>query len=128
MLTSRFSDGGSAADKDASRAGYLSPAGGEAAFNQQTRLMFRTSVKNTCTNVTGAFQEEEKVGLTVKCPSWWSGKWMKRYSVATSCMMESPRNSILWLWPLDKEAEPDVRAESKESRSGAAASAAAQTP
>lgn len=30
---------------------------------------------------------------------------MKRYSVATSCMMESPRNSILWLWPLDKEAE-----------------------
>lgn len=41
--------------------------------------------------------------LTVKCPSWWSGKWMKRYSVATSCMMESPRNSILWLWPLDKK-------------------------
>lgn len=30
---------------------------------------------------------------------------MKRYSVATSCMMESPRNSILWLCPLDKEAE-----------------------
>lgn len=28
---------------------------------------------------------------------------MKRYSVATSCMIESPRNSILWLWPLDKK-------------------------
>lgn len=40
--------------------------------------------------------------LTVRCPSWWSGKWMKRYSVATSCMMESPRNSILWLWPLEE--------------------------
>lgn len=47
------------------------------------------------------------MALTVKWPSWWSGKWMKRYSVATSCMMESPRNSILWLWPLDKEAEAD---------------------
>lgn len=46
-------------------------------------------------------------GLTVKWPSWWSGKWMKRYSVATSCMMESPRNSILWLCPLDKEAETE---------------------
>ena len=43
--------------------------------------------------------------LTVKCPSWWSGKWMKRYSVATSCMIESPRNSILWLWPLDEKEE-----------------------
>lgn len=30
---------------------------------------------------------------------------MKRYSVATSCMMESPRNSILWLWPLEEEEE-----------------------
>lgn len=30
---------------------------------------------------------------------------MKRYSVATSCMIESPRNSILWLWPLDEREE-----------------------
>lgn len=41
--------------------------------------------------------------LTVKCPSWWSGKCMNKYSVATSCIMESPRNSILWLWPLKNE-------------------------
>lgn len=46
---------------------------------------------------------KRRFDLTVKCPSWWSGKWMKRYSVATSCMMESPRNSILWLWPLEKD-------------------------
>lgn len=38
---------------------------------------------------------------------------MKRYSVATSCMMESPRNSILWLWPLEEREEIKGR-ESKE--------------
>lgn len=41
--------------------------------------------------------------LTVKWPSWWSGKCMNKYSVATNCIMESPKNSILWLWPLKHE-------------------------
>ena len=37
---------------------------------------------------------------TVRCPSWCSGKCLKRYTDTTNCKTESPKNSIRWLLPL----------------------------
>ena len=39
--------------------------------------------------------------LTDKCPSWWSGKCLNKYSDATNCNTVSPRNSSRWLCPLN---------------------------